>query len=367
MRKENYTVGLLNWHYYTNFGSMLQAYALQHVIAALGYNPIFLNYRKKYVKPALYVRLAWSILYRLPYNFVSRYLRRFFYPCDRFVYSFFNQTSILKSKEDFETVTSGIKSFICGSDQIWAPNVFNPIYMLSFVPDNVRKVSYAASIGLNKIPKSLVLDYCNYIGRLDYVSVREEQGQKILNSQCGIKAEVVLDPTLLLDIAEWKKIEIGSKIKKAYIFCYFLKKDHKYKNAIMKFAKRHGYEIYGVSDNPKDAKWMHVLSHKEVGPREFLGFINKAQVVITDSYHGTIFSLLYHKDLITIERFNSTDEICQNSRIDQLVSYFGITDNVVKIDERTNLVIHPIDYIGFEKSLQLLRESSLNFLIKALK
>lgn len=367
MKTNRPSVGLLTWHYYTNYGSMLQAYAMRHIISDLGYNPIFINYRKNYVKQSFLIRFAWLFLYRLPYSFVSKHLKRFFYPCDRFIHAYFKQTNVIKNEEDLKLVTRDIRTFICGSDQIWAPNVFNPVYMLSFVPDESRKISYAASIGLNEIPQDLVTEYQKYISRFDSVSVRESQGKEILDKHCNISANVVLDPTLMVDISQWKEIEIPCTITTPYIFCYFLKTDHQYKEAVQKLAKDYGCDIYGVSDNPLDSGWMRTFTHNEVGPREFLGLINDAKVVVTDSYHGTIFSLLHHKDFITLERFADTDKVCQNSRIYQLVQYFGIADNIVRLQTNSSLSVCHVNYNYFESQLKKLRKSSLEFLKNALK
>lgn len=362
----NKKIGIITWHYYGNYGSMLQTYALYHAIENLGHNPIVLNYRNpKYSKANGLRDAVLKILSIIPQSFVSSLPIKLKQPQYRFS-CLIRQTKVVFEGSLLTPFIKNLNSVICGSDQIWAPNVYNPVYMLDFVPDNINKISYAASIGLDEIPQELVANYKKCIGRLDYVSVREQKGKEILKMQCNIESQVVLDPTLLININEWRKLESKSNIIKPYIFCYFLKADHFYKTSVQRFAEEHGLEVYGVSDNPNDADWMHILTHYTIGPREFLGLINDASIVITDSYHGTIFSLLYHKDFITIERFSSDDRICQNSRIYQLIDYFGISDNIVKVKGDTILKGHSVDYEQFEKTLSSLRQKSISFLIKAL-
>ena len=263
-------------------------------------------------------------------------------------------------------VSKSFDTIICGSDQIWAPNVYNPIYMLDFVPDNINKVSYAASIGLESIPDEMVENYKKYIGRIYHISVREEKGKEILKNQCGIESTVVLDPTLLLPKEEWDKLKKKSTIKEKYIFCYFLKKDHQYKELVKDFAKKNDYAIYGVSDNANDSSWMQTFDFRTVGPQEFIGLIESAQCIFTDSYHGTIFSMIYHKPFLLFEKFTSNDTICQNSRIEQLRTYFGIDKNIVRADSINTIEIAQVNYDEFESALAKLREGSRSFLKQAL-
>lgn len=359
-------IGLLTWHYYSNFGSMLQTHATYTVLKELGYDPHILNYRNPvYGKVNNYLYLVKRFLSLIPYT-INRILPpKLLQPQFRFS-NLWKKTDVVYDSMGLQLQIEGFYAIVCGSDQIWAPNVYNPIYMLDFVPDNIRKISYAASIGLNSIPKELVSNYKKYIGRIDSISVREYQGKKILENQCGIKSEVVLDPTLLVDVSKWKQLSISSNIRCPFIFCYFLRKDHQYRESVEIFAKQNNLALYGISDNPNDASWMNVLTYVTIGPREFLGLINDAQIIITDSYHGTIFSLLLHKDFITIERFESNDNICQNSRIEQLVQYFGISKNIISVNEQTELTVNPINYENFEEELSVLREKSIKFLRDAL-
>ena len=359
-------IGLLTWHYYSNFGSMLQTHATYSVLKELGYDPRVLNYRNPvFGKVDKYLYLVKRLLSFIPYKMYTILPKKLLQPQFRFS-NLWKKTDVVYDSMSLQLQIKGFYAIICGSDQIWAPNVYNSVYMLDFVPDNIRKISYAASIGLNSIPKELVSNYKKYIGRIDSISVREYQGKKILENQCGIKSEVVLDPTLLVDVSKWKQLSISSNIRCHFIFCYFLRKDHQYREAVEKFAKQNNLALYGISDNPNDANWMNILTHVTIGPREFLGLINDAQIIITDSYHGTIFSLLHHKDFITSERFESNDEICQNSRIEQLVQYFGISKNIITINEHTELSVNHINYENFEEKLSVLRGNSIKFLKEAL-
>ena len=353
-------VGIVTWYNSDNYGSQLQAYALKKVIESLGYNVgLITSSHHPTLKKVIDI-----VLYRTwPFYYISYYKT-----LDKkkvFTKRFLNEIYLRSQNPLFDN----FQAFVCGSDQIWAPNQFSPYYMLSFVPNEVNKISYAASIGLEEIPDELVEKYKKNIGRINHVSVREDTGKKLLKERCGIEATVVLDPTLLADKGTWDKIKKKSDIKSKYIFCYFLRKDHKYKEVVKEYAVQNDLEIYGVSDNPNDSEWMHLFNHIQVGPREFIGLVDEAHMIITDSYHGTIFRMLYHKKFVLFERFDSKDKICQNSRIEQLKTYFNIGGNVIRPDLISTPFLSScklIDYNDFESKLSILRTNSMNFLREAL-
>ena len=361
-------IGIITWHYYPNYGSRLQAYALFRYLEICGYNVFFINYRNTKFENSSFIRkLLVSCIIHIPEVICRCISKRLTMASQRFDMNYLPQTKKAHSEKELSELVGGFFSIICGSDQIWAPNVFNPVYMLNFVPDGINKIAYAASIGLESIPTELVDDYKKHIGRINHVSVREEKGKEILKVQCGIDSTVVLDPTLLLPKTEWDRIKKRSTIKEKYIFCYFLNKDHNYKELVIDYADRNNCTIYGVSDKVEDSAWMQTFDYRTVGPLEFIGLIEGAQSVFTDSYHGTIFSLIYHKSFILFERFNINDRICQNSRIEQLNNYFDIDDNIVKADSISSIEVPSIDYGCFENTLANLREKSKSFLDKSLQ
>jgi len=350
-------VGIVTWYHSDNYGSQLQAYALSQTVNKLGFDAEMLT-ASHY---PIIKRLVDGLLYRN--KLLSKYT--FSHITDQkelFTKKYLKEYYLNKNNRSI----SKHSSVICGSDQIWAPIQYSPYYMLSFVPDNVNKISYAASIGLEQIPDNLVDKYKYYIGRINHVSVRENTAKELLQEKCSINSTVVLDPTFLIRREEWDIIKKEMPVHSKYIFCYFLKKDHHYRDLVKEFAEKNDCVIYGVSENPNDDSWMHLLSHKQVGPCEFIGLISGAETVITDSYHGTIFSMLYHKPFILFERFNKEDKICQNSRIEQLKKYFGIDNRIVNPNLINQLDITPIDYSMFESSLTILREKSMCFLKNAL-
>lgn len=342
-------VGIVTWFCTPNFGSQLQAYAMNSVLRSLGYLPEFLIFvNHELVHKVLSFVSLFSIYKTNYYKFCKKHLRI---------------KTINPNK--YQSISDNYCAMICGSDQIWAPNVFNPHYYLSFVPDSIPMISYSTSIGLDYIPDNLIENYRKYVGRLSHVSVREERGKELLSS-IGLASEVTIDPTFLIPAKEWRKLKDSSYLGKRYVFCYFLNEKHQYKRLINKITTDN-VPIIGVSYNKLDTEWMECLDINKVGPEQFLGLIDNAEMVITDSYHGTIFSLLFHKKFVTIERFSNEDAVCQNSRIRQLKKYFEIDGLIVNSSQDTIGSIESIDYIEFENRLSSLRKKSMSYLINALK
>ena len=297
--------------------------------------------------------LDYSTLYRFRYAFL------------RFQNDYMNLTSYVL-KENLGTFTKQYDCLVCGSDQIWAPNVLDQSYMLNFCDGKkIRKISYAASIGLPTIPVGLIPSYQKNLHDFYRISVREEQGKSILQKIAGINAAVVLDPTLLIPCNQYMRMEQSLPIAtEPYIFCYFLNKDHNYKERVLRYASNKDLRIIGVSSRESDNVWMKTLG-TEVGPSEFLYLIHHADTIFTDSYHGTVFSLIYHKEFYTFERFMDNDPINQNSRIYQLDKWFGIEKHIVGYNQmiKTN---ESYNFESFETKLEEAKEISLNFLKEAL-
>ena len=359
-------VGIVTWHYYWNFGSGLQAFALQKLISSMGYDVNIINYRN----PKFGKHIKWKVLVKyLLHNTVGLINKKIYdktlQGVNNYHKRYLRQTRCFYEPEQIIEITKGYSILVYGSDQIWAPNVYNPIYMGVYIPEGIQKISYAASIGLNDIPDKLVGVYQQNLSSYKAVSVREDEGKELLKNKCGIDATVVLDPTLMISESVYRKMKKSVKgIKGKYIYCYFLNKDHQYRVIVERYAREHNLQIVGSSDRVEDSEWMNRLTN--IGADQFLWLIDNAETIFTDSYHGSIFSLLFHKNLWTFVRFNENSPICQNSRIRQLQNNFGIEHRIIS----SNDIIDDskvIDYIYFEKRLSELRADSYLFLKNALK
>lgn len=364
--KCNKHIGIITWHYYDNYGSALQAYALQTAIDKMNYKSQIINYRNPaFGKAKKSTDFLKALINNISPYFGEKFNKRFSYPFISFRYKYLNETKLIYDELILSKIAKRFDYIICGSDQIWAPNVFNPVYMINFADGkNTKKISYAASIGLNSIPNELINKYKDLLSDYSAISVREEIGKKILFKSCNIDSTVVADPTLLLTASDYRSIQKSVKTEGQYIFCYFLNSNNNYKSVVRRYAETHGFRVYGFSAKESDYAW--ISNEKRLGPSEFLWLIDNSEGVFTDSYHGTIFSLLFHKKFWTFRRFSEEDPICQNSRIDQLCKVFPIKNRIISVTSIPNDCIDT-DYSEFENALKKYKELSLRFLKEALE
>lgn len=364
MRKNK--IGILTWHYYQNFGSVLQTFALQETIKSLGYDVEIINYRNpKFGNPKSFKSKIKNVLAKLPrglYKFPL--LKKINLNTIKFQNNYLNESKLIVNLQELDDITKKYDSIVYGSDQIWAPNAINLVYLGKGTNSRVKKISYAASIGVNYIPDALLKDYKILLSNYASISVREQEGKELLENSVGIDSSVVLDPTLLLPIENYKEIESAvNGCGSDYIFCYFLNNNHEYRSTVESFAKSKNLKIIGVSDCKRDSNWIQLFEN--IGADQFLWLIHHAQVVFTDSYHGAIFSLRYHKDLYIFNRFAESDPICQNSRIRQLANTFAIGNRIINPDCNSFSTI-PLDYDVFEQNLKNKQKESIKYLKKAL-
>lgn len=246
--------------------------------------------------------------------------------------------------------------YVCGSDQIWNPDMkFNSdIEFLPFVKRE-KKVAYAASFGTNDLPNGYLERISFYLSDFNYISVREKRALEFLKQIHRSDALLALDPTMLLTAKEWERREQRPDFETeeySYILSYNLK---------TKTADSEKF-IQDLSVK-KNLKIIDLLDHKQadyygIGPLEFIYLIHHAAIVCTDSFHATVFSLLYHKNFIVFDRKH------MNSRIDTLLEIADMTDR--KFSGLENIEMDFSRYDCFEKNLNKKRKQSTEFLIKAL-
>ena len=353
-------IGIITWHNYPNVGSALQAYALHSYINKHNGDALIINY-SIFGKPSFWwLRLIISRFDRfVPKSIAKRLHYRFL----SFESKFFKETKLYTTVEQLVEQNKRFDTFVCGSDQIWAPNVFNEVYMLSFVNDEKKKVSYAASIGLPYIPNELIEKYRTLLGRFDCISVREQQGADLLNALFGIECSVVLDPTLLLTKKDWSVMDRKKKIcNHKYVLCYFLGEQEEHRKIVENFAKMQGLKIVCISRFGIDIR-PEFITDTDVGPLEFINYVRNADFVFTDSFHGVCFSINLNRNFYVMKRFAENSPINQNSRIENILSLLELEDRLIcSVPEDINM----INYKVVNKVLETLRLKSHQFLKQSL-
>ena len=359
-------VSIITWHYFANVGSALQAYALQSTLSNMGYDVEIINYRRRELDNSWLTKKIKENFIYINKIFPNVLPERFRFGFLEFQNTYLKQSSLVHTIEDIGRVSADSGVIVCGSDQIWAPNMFDKAYFLTFANDETRKVAYAPSIGLENIPAEMIEIYKKLLKRFDYISVREDRGVELLRERCGIEdVRQVLDPTLLVDKEHWTELikkEISPKGQ--YIFVYMLGEKMWQRDWIKRYAERNDKKIIWLSRHKKDKAYADIF-YSIMGPLNFLKHIENADYVMTDSFHGMVFSLLFHKQYYLFERFDVQDELSQNSRIESLNRLLDTKNRVVK--ENVSFGEEKIDYTKIDKKIEIERKKSLEFLKCALE
>lgn len=351
-----FKIGILTWHYYSNVGSNLQSWAMQRALAIFGYDTRFINYRQRHLDGDRFPRgLIKMIIGATPF---SPNLDAW-----RFQRDELRQTRKTYSRKDACEICNTFDAIVCGSDQIWAPNVFDPVYMLDGVSDHVRKISYAASIGLPAIPDKLKKRYKELLTRFDAIGVREEKGRQLLET-LGVRATTVLDPTLLFERDEWDKVADYRYATSDCVFCYFLGDPSRYAAALESLTESCGREVVAYCPEGRSASIPNCRVIRRMGPPEFLSWIASSALVLTDSFHGIALSVVYEKEFFAFRRFSADSPINQNSRVENILSKIGLMD---RLDPSTISLRQQIDWDDVRSRLQAERKTSWSFLRDALE
>ena len=360
----------MTWHTYNNYGSLLQAYALRKKLEFMGYRNVdLIDYLPKYTDKNLVQRLKKKNIFNKVLSTtkkISDIQEDIDKNFNEFRKNFFTYTKSARTSSELYLLNNEYDKFICGSDQIWSPTPIDENYFLKFVSNNSKKISYAPSIGISAISNDEIKRTMGkLISEFSAVSIREEKGRDIIKDICGLDAKIVLDPTLLLSKEEWKNIFSLDDFKKNnYILIYSLGDTDKAYKLAKKMLKK-GQKIIIISNNYIDCfKYKDMFC--KATPIEFLKLIYNAALVITDSFHGTIFSMNFNVPFITVKRFKD-DKLSQNSRIYSILNIMECSNRLYKNNVhyfRTNL---NIDFSMINKNIEKYRKESIDFLKNAIE
>lgn len=357
-------IGVITFHCSYNYGSALQAFALKSLLRENGYKVNIINfiYKKDFEQYRLF---RTKLYYKNPKAFISDIL---FYNKNKirkdnfelFAKKYFNLT---KKKyynyKDIKELNSEFDIFICGSDQIWnldCTQGVEPAYFLKFVNKDKLKIAYAPSLAHVKFAKNYDEDLKKAINDLDYISVREESTLPLIQPLTEKKVSVVLDPTLLLDQKDYELIIDQNKNESEYIFVYMLEYSVELVKYCNEFSSKKGIKVIYIANN----KFSGIKGENAfgIGPDKFLKYIKEAKYVITNSFHATVFSIIFNKKFVTFTTKRSS------SRMVDLLDKLGIPECIY--NENFN-IDKDIDYDMVQKNLIDMRKTSLEYLSKALK
>lgn len=340
-------IGIVTITDMNNYGNRLQNYAINNELSRIGMKSKNYVHCKSDIKLKMFV----YIIMHKGINAAKRYI--FFNHFDKNVKNnyVYKQEMIKESKYNY---------FICGSDQIWNPEYAGkPFYFAAFAPAE-KRIAYAASFGVSEIPEHKKEIYTKYLSEMKAISVREEDGAKIVKELTGRDVPVLIDPTLMLDKEEWLKIAKKPKfdVSKKYVLTYFLGEvPEKRKEYIDYVCKQNNLKLINL-----DAKNPNTFWYK-TGPAEFLWLIDNASVMLTDSFHGSVFSVLMDLPFIVFEREDNVKSM--SSRINTLLSTLKLENR--RFNNQSGEEIFKKEYAHIPEILKTERDKAINFLKNAME
>lgn len=370
-------VGIVTW-YWGNYGSILQAYALQRTVNGLGYHCEIINHhvtesRGKQIK----YRIKHNGILNTTKYYISQGISKLLIPknkeinkrcatLDGFVNEKLKLSARMYNNSDYKQC-NGYDIYISGSDQIWNPEhtFLSEFYWLNFAEPTSNRIAYAPSIGNPKLfddDKEIIR---KYLKRFSAISVREALGAELLNEILGGKKVITIsDPSMLVTVDEWSAVLPENTITSPYLFAYILRDTNEQREFIKKTARAMGLKlvVYPALEQKFCVNSWGDVNIFDDNPFDFLMRIRDAEIVITDSFHCSVFSLMFHKCFYVMKKIGY--ESSQFLRLEYLLSSCGVVDRIV--DTQSVITKNMYDCDKVDSAIAVEREKSLRYLRIAL-
>lgn len=361
-------IDIITLHRVRNYGSSLQTLATQQILEQLGCQTEIIDYYpERYTSFGLLKRLKYKSdkLAKNPILlFGARVIISFSYIKKKLVFDSFLKKYIKMTPKTYRTEKELLEdipvadAYCTGSDQVWNSywneGVDRPLY-LSFVPGNKFRFSYAASIGNSELSEEEAKEVKPMLSLYKHITVRENTGIDIMRSMEFENVQQMLDPTLLFKGEQWQKYTSDRFKNQKYVVTYNLHHDKRIDNYAMKVAETNGLKVYNITYNIHDIirkgtiKWCPKIE-------EYLGLIRDAQYVITDSFHATVFSILFNKKFMVIYPEQAS------SRIRSILELLNLQDRGYDDMPDVQQVMNEIDFSNIDNILDVERERAVTYL-----
>jgi len=354
-------VAILTFHHTTNYGAVLQTYALQTTVEKLGNECKIIDYRCPLIE-CNFKKLHFYN-FRNPYNYIkyrmniNNYLQKF-----NIFNNFINENikttdKIYYDKKGLKDLDVMFDKFICGSDQIWNYNITgnDTTYFLDFISVNQKKIAYAASFGLDKIEDKNTNLYKRCLSNIQYISLREKTGIEIVEQLTSKIANMVLDPTLLITKNEWinfsNHVVVGD-----FILVYELETSDDMLEYAIHLSHEYNCKVFVIVTRRVNCQNIGNVNFViNCSPKEFISYFHSAKYIITNSFHGTAFSINFNKDFTTYLLKHSHNV---NTRLINLLELFGLQNRLYK----GTSISSNINYDSVNENLNEYRAYSIKFL-----
>lgn len=368
-------VCVVTWSGGTNYGTNLQAYALIKKLKLLGYDA---SMKGSIVGNVNYLLHPAFVLERVANKLKQKQSKKKVALKDKKKEKRFKEFCEIylprlnsHGKQQWKQIEQEYLAFITGSDQVWNPNYFQSMMMLDFVNSNkIKKIAYAPSIGVNELSKQTKKKYKNLLSSYSAIGMREKQAADIISDISPVTVKTVLDPTLLLTDNDWNQLADKAEVDKTwnadkpYILCYFVGNRNDYCNYIDLVKEKTGMNCIII---PMDVDLSNCGAVATgVGPNEFIWLIKNADIVCTDSFHATAFSIQYRKEFYVLKRFDDNSKVSQNGRLYEILNTYQLQSRWIT-NESEFIRENDINYEIVYRILNDKRKYSENYLIDALE
>ena len=362
-------LAIITYHRAVNYGSALQAFALNHYLKTKGHFVRTIDYyndeQKKIYQKYEESRNVMSIARNI-YTFIYRKKhdekdRRF----KDFIETFVPLTNTIGNDEKkLASIENEFDTFICGSDQIWNTNCydFDNNYLLSFVKNKKKCCAYAPSIGTDRLDADSEKLLKKYLSEYRLLSVREKTGAKYLEQLIKRQVDNVLDPVFLLDNKEWRKMSNAVKVKGKYVLGYYIGDVAGMRDYGKKLAKKTGCKVIVIWKGLRDVFRSDIKAY-DAGPREFLWLIDNAEYICTNSFHAVAFSVIFEKKFWVFVGAN--DDKKPQSRIYDITEMLGLSNRILNETNCRDVDFNsPIDWKNVYEKLNFNIQKSKRYLDK---
>lgn len=365
--KRTIKIGIVTFHASYNYGSMLQAYALQSTLQALGADVTIINYRSR-IQRDIYALHPQDVAFLVK---VKSMVRRVLFPSLKSKNKRFEQftqhfrlTQVYENLDQIKRSCPDFDVYISGSDQIWNPNApdFSEVYLLPFVAEDRTKIAYAASMGpIGRIPDEYKAVLSCMIGRYQAISVREEKSQEAVFKLVNRQVQIMPDPVLLLPMQKWDALLADTPIpkNKNYILLYTLYDDDDLDRLSKKVScyLKMPVIITKYGNGSRYFSYMGYKRETSCGPIEFLQLLKNAKFVLSSSFHGTAFSIIFQRPFFA---YRGTED----ARIATLLRKTHLMNRAVSLEniDRKLEFAYKIDFADAQFAVEQEREKAICFL-----
>ena len=365
-------IAFITCHNIKNYGSVLQTYATQTLLENMGHEVNVIDYRRPGTDDGeiLGTRMSLSRLSRIPVvrivfrliltPSVNRTIRVFGGFLERYIHL---TERIYRSNEELSENIPKADLYITGSDQVWNSHINKGIeypYYLAFTPENSRRIAFSASFGLNALPDNEKAETKRLLQRYEAISVRESNALPILEGLGILNGQNVLDPTFMLPIQQWLELaEYSAVPKERYVLVYQLRANSLFDKYVLDFSKEKKIRIVRIN-------YYYHNAFKNKGcitcptPNEVIGLLDRADYVLTDSFHATAFSIMLHK------KFKVILPDYFSGRIHSILQKVGMQDHILTSFEDFESIDGEIDYNSVDRMLDVERKTSYSWLNNAI-